>query len=284
MIMVQSGLAATHGGIDGDAQGSGEQAAYPARDGDGAPSASGSEDRHYGAEIHPQSVNDAAIAPGQVRSRVSASADYAFSRRIVCLSDPTGAAAASYRALQTHLLARHVGEGRRGLVVYAPHAGTGCTTVAVNVAVACAQAGTNTLLVDANLSQPAVHDFIRPPDGTGGLVHMLSAKTEDQMDEIRRQIRPNLSVLFAGGVAAQGHDLVAQRRFKHVLDDCMRSFDLTIVDVPASSSDARQIAMTVRHAMLVTRRHVTLLADVKRALAELASDRVKVAGTFLTDF
>lgn len=104
------------------------------------------------------------------------------------------------------------------------------------------------------------------------------------MDEIRRDVRPNLSVLFSGGAAARAHDLVAQRRFKDVIDHCMRSFDLTIVDLPARGSDARQIAMTVRHAMMVTRRHVTLLADVKAALAELASDRVRVVGSFLNDF
>lgn len=241
-------------------------------------------DRHSAPESDSPRLGDEAGAARRSDPACAASAEFTFSRRIVCLSDPDGAAAASYRSLQTHLLARHVGEGRRGLAVCSPRAGTGCTTVAVNLAAACAQAGINTLLVDANLSRPAVHDFIRPPSGTGGLVQMLSATPADHMDEIRRDVRPNLSVLFAGGASARAHDLVAQRRFKDVIDHCMRSFDLTIVDLPARSSDARQIAITVRHAMMVTRRHVTLLADVKAALAELASDRVRVVGSFLNDF
>ncbi|MCC2978525.1 CpsD/CapB family tyrosine-protein kinase [Sphingomonas sp. IC4-52] len=212
---------------------------------------------------------------------------YAFSRRLVCLSAPEGAAAASYRSLQTYLLARHIGDGRRGLALCSPQIGSGCTTVAVNLALACAQAGINTLLVDANLTRPAVHQFIAPADRVAGLAEMLMADSAGRVDEIRRDIRPNLSVLFAGGLTLGAAGLVPQqRRFKDIMDACMRSFDFTIVDAPATggATDARHVAMSVRYAMIVARRDVTLLADMKRTADELSSDRVKLAGSFLTDF
>lgn len=213
--------------------------------------------------------------------------DYGFSRRLVCLSAPEGAAAASYRSLQTYLLARHIGDGRRGLALCSPQLGAGCTTVAVNLAVACAQAGIKTLLVDANLTRPAVHDFIAPTARVAGLADMLIADPDVRVDEIRRDVRPNLSVLFAGGVKLGAGGLVSQqRRFKEIMDACMRSFDFTIVDAPAAtgSTDARHVAMSVRYAMIVARRDLTLLADMKRTADELSSDRVKLVGSFLTDF
>lgn len=212
-------------------------------------------------------------------------ASFAFSRRLVCLSAPNGATAASYRSLQTHLLARHVGAGRRALAVCSPQPATGCTTVAVNLAVACAQAGINTLLVDANLVRPAVHQFIRPADGgTAGLAQMLLADPANQVDAICRNVLPNLAVLFAGGLPPS--DLVVQRRFKEVVDHCMRSFDFTIVDTPPASdgAHARHVAMAVRYAMMVVRRDVTFLADMKKTTAELTNDRVSLLGSFLTDF
>lgn len=212
--------------------------------------------------------------------------DYSFSRRIACLSEPAGVAARGYRALQTHLLAGHVRDGRRGLAVCAPTPACGCTSVAVNLAVAFAQAGINTLLIDANLHRPAVQDFIRPEQPARGLVQMLSVGAEQRSDEIRREVRPNLSVLYAGGASPRAHDLIASRLFKQIIDDCMRAYEFTIVDTPATdgSSDARQIAMGVRYGLIVARRDMTLLTDVHRTVAELSSDRVRLVGSFLAAF
>ncbi|WP_066779923.1 CpsD/CapB family tyrosine-protein kinase [Sphingomonas sp. CCH5-D11] len=215
-----------------------------------------------------------------------AATDYAFSRRIVCLSAPDGAAAASYRAVQAHLLARHVGDGRRGLVLCSPRAGTGCTTVAVNLAVACAQTGMNTLLIDANMARPGVQDFIQPSAPASGLAQMLLTKSSEQIDQTRQGVRPNLSVLFAGDGSARARDLIAGKKFKEIVDHAMRSFDLTIVDTPAAfgNMDARNAAMTVRYAMIVARYDVTHVADMRQTQEDLVSDRVKVVGSFLTDF
>lgn len=212
--------------------------------------------------------------------------NHVYSRRIVCLADPDGATAASYRTLQTHLLSGHVREGRRGLALSAPTRETGCTTVAVNLAVAFAEAGINTLLVDANLVRPAVHDFIRPATPASGLAQMIAADRDQPGDEIRREVRPHLSLLYAGNTTAASHDRFAGRSFKRVIDDCMRSFEFTIVDTPAlqDSTDARHIAMSVRHGLIVARRDVSLLADVRRAVSDLSGDRVRLVGSFLTDF
>ena len=134
-----------------------------------------------GGEHEKVSADDASEPP------VRGTFDYSFSRRIACLSEPAGVAARGYRALQTHLLAGHVRDGRRGLAVCAPTPACGCTSVAVNLAVAFAQAGINTLLIDANLHRPAVQDFIRPEQPARGLVQMLSVGAEQRSDEIRRE-------------------------------------------------------------------------------------------------
>ncbi len=213
-------------------------------------------------------------------------AEYSFSRRIVCLSDPGGAAAERYRALQTRLLASHVRDGRRGLALCSAIPGTGCTTVAVNLAIACAQAGINTLLVDANLQRAAIDSFIQPVPAASGLAQMLIANSEQQTDNIHREVRPSLSVLFAGHSIPQTFEPLATRRFKKIIDECMRGFDLTIVDTPAllGNSEARHIAMAVRYALVVARRDVTRLADVKAMIADLSTDRVQLVGSALTAF
>lgn len=228
--------------------------------------------------------------PGENRSVTgepdSTGTNYAFSRRLVCLSAPHSAAAASYRSLQTHLSARHLRDGRRGLVLIAPDSGTGCTTVAANLAIASAQAGINTLLIDANLGRPAVQDFISPNAPAAGLAQMLRADSDNQEDAIYRNVRPKLSVLFAGASSSSAQELVAGPKLKEVISHCIRSFDFTIIDSPAVSAGpgARQIAASVRYALLIARKDVTSLKYAQRSGAELAADRVKLVGSFLTEF
>lgn len=213
-------------------------------------------------------------------------AAYHFSRRIVCLSDPEGDATESIRSLRAHLLAGHVRDGRRSLAVCAPTAGVGATFVAVNLAVAFSQSGLNTLLVDANLDDPGVHKYIQPQTNTGGLIRMLTEAEDATTDEVRREVLPNLSILYSGDKSRRSSELLASRQFKTILDDCMRDFDLTIVDAPTEHgyADTRRVATTARHALIIARRDKTFLSQIRELADHLTGDRVKTVGTFLTDF
>ncbi|KEZ15304.1 Diutan polysaccharide export protein [Sphingobium yanoikuyae] len=213
-------------------------------------------------------------------------AAYRFSRRIISLSKPDSPEAKSIRSLHTHLLSGHVRDGRRGLAICSPTVGAGCTTVAVNLATVFAQAGTNTLLVDANLVAPAIDEYIRPEMPALGLRQMLTAGSDIRTDLIRRDVMPNLSVLYAGGGGRGASELIANRYFKELIDDCMRDFEFTIIDTPAQGgwADARRVAMSVRYGMIVARRHRSYLSEIKAFAEELSADRVQLIGSFLTDF
>ena len=50
------------------------------------------------------------------------------------------------------------------------------------------------------------------------------------------------------------------------------------------NSEARHIAMAVRYALVVARRDVTRLADLKAMIADLSTDRVQLVGSALTAF
>jgi Mrp family chromosome partitioning ATPase len=213
-------------------------------------------------------------------------AGYRLSRRIAVLSDPESPVTKSIRALHTHLLAGHIRDGRRGLAVCSPTIGAGCTTVATNLAVVCAQAGINTLLVDANMHDPGVSKMIVPDSAPTGLRQMIMADPDVRTDLVRRHVMPNLSILYSGGAGPGASELLASRRYKDVIDDCIRDFDFTIVDTPAlgGSSDARRVAASVRYGLVVARRDVSYLSDIRAFVDELTADRIRLIGSFLTDF
>jgi protein-tyrosine kinase len=210
----------------------------------------------------------------------------ALAASIVMVSEPLGDQAEAIRALRTHLVAQHVNEGRRALAVCAASPGVGCTFVAVNLAVAFSQIGLNTLFIDGDLRHPSASLTSAPTrNAATGLVSYLDYSRENIGGGLELDVLPNLSVMYAGGTAANPQELLAGSRFAHLIDFCLRQFDLTIIDTPPanSSSDARLIGSVVGYALIVAKRDESFVSDIKTLSDQLRSDGVRVVGSVLND-
>lgn len=211
---------------------------------------------------------------------------YRFTDRIVVLSDHSSAEAESIAALRTHLLAHHVRLGRRGLAICAPDRNAGSTFVAVNLAVALARAGIKTLLIDANMRNPSVHRMIVPSREMPALRECLAEQDANYGEVIQEEVLPHLSVIFSGGKSTRAQELLSGQRFKSLLDLCMRDFEVTIVDTPASNNnaDGRRIASITRYCAIVARKDNTYISDVSTLVDEMKADKINVVGTILNEF
>jgi capsular exopolysaccharide synthesis family protein len=221
-----------------------------------------------------------------VEAAPNGATSYVLSRSLVTISDPKSGPAEAIRALRTHVMAQHIEAGRRALAVAAASAETGTTYITANLAVAMAQAGMKTLLIDGNLREPGVEALIRPPGPVAGLSQCLASDEDDYAGYIETEVMPNLSIMYAGGVPANPQELLAGDRFEALMNVCLRDFDLTIMDTPPanSCSDARRICSVLGYSMVVTRRDWTRVNDVKTLMEQLQSDGAKVIGTVLNDF
>ena len=74
--------------------------------------------------------------------------------RLVMLLYPRSAAAEAFRTMRTNVEFADIDSGLHSLLVTSPAAGDGKSTVAANLALAFAQAGRRTILVDADLRKP----------------------------------------------------------------------------------------------------------------------------------
>jgi protein-tyrosine kinase len=199
------------------------------------------------------------------------------------LSQPRSRAAEAIRSLRTHVIARHLESGRRALAVCAASANVGCSFVAVNLAVALSQSGINTLLIDADLRNPKIHKVFGRSASSHGLQQYL-AEPDGQFSRFAEEsILPGLSVLFAGGTAAQPQELLAGERFSALMRFCLRKFDATIIDTPPAntSSDVSRICSVASYCLLVARRNTSFVSDVKQLADQLNADRAQVVGTVL---
>ena len=204
-----------------------------------------------------------------------------FASSLVMLSEPAGAAAEAVRALRTHVMAQHVQKGRRALAICGPTQHSGCTFVATNLAIALSQIGVKTLLLDANLRTPGVEEVISTSAVRPGLAQCLSGWDVNFSDFIEPDVLPDLSVVYAGGIASNAQELLAGDRFKRLMDFCLRDFDATLIDTPPanSSADARRIGNVV--GLIVARRDKTFVEDVKTLASQLEADNARVIGTVL---
>lgn len=210
---------------------------------------------------------------------------YRFSRRIDILSDPESVRAESIRALRTHIVAQHVRLGRRSVAVCAPSEGVGSAYVALSLALAVAQGGQKTLLIDGNMRHPRIGEYIEGLRADQGLYQCLTNPDLNPHEFIDQDVIPNLSILSAGAASPYAQELLAGTGFKDLIDSCLRNYELTIVDTPAANrfADARRIASVLRYALIVVGRDQTYVSDVRALARELQSDHTAMIGAFIND-
>lgn len=206
---------------------------------------------------------------------------YAFSAELVTLTDGRPAEAEAIRALRTHIIARHIEDGRRGLAVCAAKGGVGCSFTAANLAIALSQVGISTLLIDADLRNPSLETFIQPEKAQARPAEL----DRSPLSSIHQDVLPGLSVLYAGDLARSSEELLGGDNFRRLMERCLRDFEFTIVDTPpaSDSSDGLRVASVIGYALVVARTNVTLIKDVSVLAKQLQEDGANVIGAVLNE-
>lgn len=197
-----------------------------------------------------------------------------------------GVEAEAIRGLRTRIMAQHVREGRRALAICTPTVDSGATFVASNLAVAMAQIGVKTALVDANLRTPSIARVFGLREDRLGLVDFLADETVRLHEIVNGELFPHLAVIGAGPPADNPQELLSSDRFRTLIDQLLREFDLTIIDTtPANScTDAQRVATVAGYSLIVARKHKTYVGDVTTLAKLLRADRSMIVGTVLNDY
>ncbi len=173
--------------------------------------------------------------------------------------------------------------GRRIVVVTGPRSGEGTSVVAANLALAFGVAGFRTLIVDANLRDPALTAMFGAVDQPGLIDVLASDRAVLPADVIRETGRTAVSILPAGPVTPASADLVASAEVRALFRDLREAFDLVIVDAPPllEVADASALAALTDLAVVVARPGKTRASDLRAAVQELTRSGRAVAGVVL---
>ncbi|NPC57473.1 polysaccharide biosynthesis tyrosine autokinase [Caenimonas soli] len=210
--------------------------------------------------------------------------DSAIDAELVCACDPLGEDAQSFRELRSELLTGVLDRSTpRALAVLSPQIGDGRSYVAANLALACAQLGGRTLLVDADMRTPRLHTLFEIDDSVG-LSKLLRGGV---MQEVVQQAHkfPGLFLLAAGPTPPNPLELLQRSAFSKLLREWLAKFDHVVLDTPAASygPEARVIAATAGAALAVARPHATRIADLQRLLSSIEKGPAALAGVVMNE-
>lgn len=209
---------------------------------------------------------------------------------LVALNEPFSARAEGFRALRSQLMMRLFGEadaalgGGRALAIISTDSGDGKTYTATNLAVSLAQLGGRTLLVDADMRNPSVHEAFNLNNQTG-LSGILSGRADKQVIQQVPAI-PSLFVLPVGTTPPNPQELVERPAFGLLLRELVAKFDHVIVDTPAAvhGADAAVIAAKCGAALVLARKNKSRSDALRELVASLAGAPVKLTGVVFNEF
>jgi chain length determinant protein tyrosine kinase EpsG len=201
---------------------------------------------------------------------------------LVVAHRPYAPAAEALRGLRAQVRRRLAELDRRVLAVLSPAHGDGRSHVAANLAVAFAQGGGRTLLIDADLRRPRLHTLFGPADpapaaggatmeeAAGGLAQMLSGRSGSLAVDAVPGL-PALWVLRAGAVPPNPLELLEGPGLARLLADVTLKFEHVVVDTPAfeAGMDAAVIAAACGAGLMVLRPGSSRLAAAQDLMASV---------------
>jgi succinoglycan biosynthesis transport protein ExoP len=146
----------------------------------------------------------------------------------VAIQDADGPVGEAFRRLRSTIQFIDVDERVHSILVTSAEPGEGKSTVAANLAVAYAQAETNTILVEADLRNPVLQTIL-PIEGKPGLADFLTRPI--RIEDITLQTRMRrLKVIPVGAMVPNPSELLASDRMRWFIDQLCNVYSTVIID------------------------------------------------------
>ena len=184
----------------------------------------------------------------------------------------------AYRTLRTNIRFALRGEGCKKFCITSSSQGEGKSISMLNLAITFAETGHKVLLIDADMRRPAINRLL-VEKATPGLSNVLAGLT-DETEVLRKDIRPNLDVIFSGDIPPNPAELLDSDRMKQMLEKLSKRYDYILVDTPPVNvvSDACVVANMLDGALLLARQGRSRKESLKRAVNNLNLAGVKLLG------
>ena len=203
---------------------------------------------------------------------------------LFALKKPRSHFAEAFRSARTSLAFSSTDKPLRSLVVTSTMPAEGKTLTAVNLAIAHAQAGKRTLLVDTDMRKPRLHTVFKCRSDVG-LSNLLASGSMDPESVIGKTDVDNLFYLPTGPVPPNPVEMLDSARFGKLIDDFLKRYELVIFDSPPSLNlvDALVIGKRVDGLVMVARTFVTNKFAAQQVARQIHASKVRMLGVVLNN-
>lgn len=196
--------------------------------------------------------------------------------------DPEDPLSRMARSLRGSIVASvaHDGAGPiRSVAVMGLHATTEASILAANLAISYAQLGTQTVLVEANPGEALQRSLLKTRHESG-LLDIL-----DGDGDVRELAEPSavrgLSIITTGTARDGAMVLLDGERFHRRAMPLLDAFGMMVVDVGLTFNEPPTLCEALDAAVVVTRRDVTPIEDMRRLVSRLEEMNVRVVGSVI---
>jgi chain length determinant protein tyrosine kinase EpsG len=207
-----------------------------------------------------------------------------FNPELITATTPFSDVSETFRSIRSQLVRRlaQVSE-RRALAIVSADEGDGKTFVAANLAIAFSQLGRRTLLIDADMRAPRMHQVFGI-DNSGGLSNILSGRMSARVLAPVTDL-PSLFVLPVGTLPPNPLELLESPAFGLLIRELLGKFDHVIVDTPSalSGADAGVIAARSGAFLAVARQGRTRMESMLELVRSLQDSTTEPAGFVLNE-
>ncbi|MGD2165119.1 MAG: CpsD/CapB family tyrosine-protein kinase [Anaerolineae bacterium] len=204
---------------------------------------------------------------------------------LITLTDPRSPASEAYRTLRTNLtffaaLDRPV----ESLVVTSAAPNEGKSEVLVNLAVTMAQGERRTILVDADLRRPRLHEMFGVANDRGLTTMILEEEALDDPPLVDVGVE-NLLLVPSGPLPPNPADVLGSGKMEQVIDTFGDRADVILLDAPpvVAVTDAAVLGTKVDGVLLVVSAGRTRREHAARAKELLERVNVRIIGAVLNE-
>lgn len=162
----------------------------------------------------------------------------------------------------------------------------GKSTASVNIALAMANLGRKTLLVDADLRKPAIYKFFanNNTDELKGLGEVIRGDISIN-NAIIKEPKIGLYIMCGKQKYRNSSEMLSTKRFEHFVDSLREQFDVIIFDTSPTSlvSDAEIISSNMDSAFIVVRQDVAPVPEINDMIDMLNQSGTNVEGCIFND-
>ncbi len=198
------------------------------------------------------------------------------------LDQPNTPAAETIRLLRTNLEFAAAGRRMKTFSITSAGPGEGKSTITSNLAVALAQAGLSTAIVDADLRRPTQHRIFGAQSNRG-LSWILTHDDQPWRSAAVEVGIQNLLLIPSGPLPPNPADLLTLDRFQEILAQISKEVDIVVIETPPvlAVSDPLVVASKVDAVALVCLAGRTRIDALRRAAMALQQGGARVVGVVL---